>query len=634
MAKRRIELLSPARDLVCGLEAIRHGADAVYIGGPAFGARAAAANSVEDIKQLCDFAHLFNAKVYVTLNTLLYDDELQAAEQTVSDLYNVGVDALIVQDLALLKLHLPPIALHASTQMDNRTVEKARFLAEAGFEQIVLARELSLREINEIHRAVSVPLEAFVHGALCVSYSGRCYASQYCFGRSANRGRCAQFCRLPFDLIEGKADGGERTVLRNKHLLSLHDMNRSDDLEEMMDAGVSSFKIEGRLKDAGYVKNVTAYYRHCLDEILVRRSADYERSSAGTSTVSFRPVLAKSFNRGFTDYFLHGKRSVRMQNFFSPKSIGERIGEVAHTDRRTSVVTLHLLDGVELAAGDGLCYVVNGSNGSVLQGFRVNKVEGGRVFPSSRLPQAIPIGTTVFRNTDYRFEQFLTKPTAKRTLWLDIELRETATGYALTMTDETGRTATHLAESPHEEGNTPQEERITSQLTRLGTTVFSPRHVNLSLRGNRFIPASQLAAWRRTCIEELTVPQHTAPSRLKENKNSLPPTHPLTAQPQEISKEAVRGIVATGVSNAAARAFYEAAGIGHIETAYELAPSKSTPLMTCKYCLRFALGACLRQREQAAKLKEPLALRLADGRRFALKFDCKNCQMLIYASND
>lgn len=633
MAKRRIELLSPARDLTCGIEAIRHGADAVYIGGPAFGARAAAANSVDDIRQLCDYAHLFKAKVYVTLNTILYDDELRAAEQTIQALYDAGVDALIVQDMALLKLNLPPIALHASTQMDNRTADKARSLEDAGFEQIVLARELSLEQIREIHCAVNVPLEAFVHGALCVSYSGRCYASQYCFGRSANRGRCAQFCRLPFDLIEDDADGKGRTVLHDKHLLSLCDMNRSDDLEAMMDAGVSSFKIEGRLKDVGYVKNVTAYYRQRLDAILARRSPDYERSSAGTSAVSFRPVLAKSFNRGFTDYFLHGQRSEKMQNFLTPKSVGESVGTVAHTDRRTSAVTLKLTDGVQLSAGDGLCYVVNSGSGSALQGFRVNKVEGGRVFPSNRLPGAIPVGTPIFRNTDYRFEQLLTKPTATRTLGLDIEFGETPDGYRLTMTDETGRRATHLVTATHEEGKTPQAERITSQLTRLGDTIFSPRHVTLSLSGNRFIPASQLATWRRECVDKLIhsfSPQSETFPPSSEREEEHLRTNGKTTSP---ILDKGWGGDAVNVSNSAARAFYEAVGAERIETAYELEPSSATPLMTCKYCLRFALGACLRQRGQATKLKEPLTLRLADGRRFALKFDCKNCQMLVYASN-
>ena len=300
---RSIELLSPAKNLTCGIEAIRHGADAVYIGGPAFGARQAAGNSIEDISELCQYAHIFNVKVYVALNTILYEDELEEAQEVAYALYKVGVDALIVQDAALLELDLPPIALHASTQMDNRTPEKACRLEVEGFSQIVLARELSLQEISEIHHATSLPLEAFVHGALCVSYSGRCYASQYCFGRSANRGNCAQFCRLAFDLVDEEGT----IIVQGKHLLSLRDMNRSASLEAMMDAGISSFKIEGRLKDIDYVKNVTAFYRREIDRILTRRSEDFFRSSWGTTVVKgFIPKLERSFNRGFTDYFLLG----------------------------------------------------------------------------------------------------------------------------------------------------------------------------------------------------------------------------------------------------------------------------------------------------------------------------------------
>ena len=300
----KIELLAPAKNIECGIEAIRHGADAVYIGAPKYGARAAAGNTVEDLRRLAEYAHQFGARVYVTLNTIIYDDELDEVEQLVWELYRIGIDALIVQDMALLTMKLPPIELHASTQTDNRTPEKVKFLHENGFSQVVLARELSLDEIAAIHRVTPVPLEAFVHGALCVSYSGQCYASQACFGRSANRGECAQFCRLPFDLVD--ADG--RVIVKNRHLLSLKDMNRSAHLEAMMDAGVRSFKIEGRLKDVTYVKNVTACYRQAIDAILARRP-EYERASLGVSTYTFEPQLDKSFNRGFTDYFITGQRS-------------------------------------------------------------------------------------------------------------------------------------------------------------------------------------------------------------------------------------------------------------------------------------------------------------------------------------
>ena len=318
---RKIELLAPAKNLVCGIEAVNHGADAVYIGAPKFGARAAATNSLEDIRRLTEYAHLYCVRVYVTVNTILRDEELVETERMIGELYRIGVDALIVQDMGITRLNIPPIPLHASTQMDNRTVGKVRFLAEAGFRQVVLARELSLDEIASIHQACpDVPLEVFVHGALCVSYSGQCYVSQACFGRSANRGECAQFCRLPFSLVD--ADG--KTIVRDKHLLSLKDMNQSDLLEQLLDAGATSLKIEGRLKDVGYVKNVTAAYRQKLDAIFARRR-EYVRASSGISRFHFRPQLNKSFNRGFTHYFLEG-RTEDIGSPDSPKSLGEEMG--------------------------------------------------------------------------------------------------------------------------------------------------------------------------------------------------------------------------------------------------------------------------------------------------------------------
>ncbi|MBQ5380774.1 MAG: U32 family peptidase, partial [Paraprevotella sp.] len=318
--QRPIELLAPARNLECGMAAVDHGADAVYIGAAKYGARAAAGNSVEDIARLVAYAHTYHVKVYVTINTILKDEELSDTEKMVWELYRCGVDALIVQDMAMLRLHLPPIPLHASTQMDNRSADKVKFLQQNGFSQVVLARELSLQEIKDIHEQCDIPLEVFVHGALCVSYSGQCYVSQHCFGRSANRGECAQFCRLKFDLQD--SDG--RVVERGKHLLSLKDMNRSEDLERLLDAGVSSLKIEGRLKDVAYVKNVTAYYRKRLDEIFVKRN-EYRKASSGHVTLKFIPQLEKSFNRGFTRYFLDG-RTADIFSFNTPKSLGEEVG--------------------------------------------------------------------------------------------------------------------------------------------------------------------------------------------------------------------------------------------------------------------------------------------------------------------
>lgn len=376
--QRKIELLAPAKNLECGIEAVNHGADAVYIGAPKFGARAAAVNSLEDIAALVAYAHLYNVRIYVTVNTILREEELAETEKMIWELYRAGVDALIVQDMGITRLNLPPIPLHASTQMDNRTPEKVRFLADAGFRQVVLARELSLQEIRRIHDACpEVPLEVFVHGALCVSYSGQCYVSQACFGRSANRGECAQFCRLPFSLED--ADG--KTIIRNKHLLSLKDLNQSEVLEALLDAGATSLKIEGRLKDVSYVKNVTAAYRQKLDAIFARRK-EYARASSGTCTFDFKPQLNKSFSRGFTHYFLQG-REQEITSFDTPKSLGEEMGTMK--EQRGNYLTVA---GVKpFHNGDGVCFLDEQGR---LQGFRINRVDGNKLYPAGEVPRIKP----------------------------------------------------------------------------------------------------------------------------------------------------------------------------------------------------------------------------------------------------
>ena len=375
--QRKIELLAPARNLECGIEAINHGADAVYIGAPKFGARAAAVNSLEDIAALVEYAHLYNVRIYVTVNTILKEEELKETEEMIRELYRIGVDALIVQDMAIAKLELPPIPLHASTQMDNRTVDKVKFLRDAGFRQVVLARELSLREIGKIHEACpDIPLEVFVHGALCVSYSGQCYVSQACFGRSANRGECAQFCRLPFSLVD--AEG--KMIAKDKHLLSLKDLNQSEELEALLDAGASSLKIEGRLKDVSYVKNVTAAYRQKLDAIFARRK-EYTRASSGKCRFDFKPQLDKSFSLGFTRYFLHG-RSKDIFSFDTPKSLGEEMGTMKES--RGNYLTVA---GVKsFSNGDGVCYLDEQGR---LQGFRINRVDGNKLYPQE-MPRIKP----------------------------------------------------------------------------------------------------------------------------------------------------------------------------------------------------------------------------------------------------
>ena len=377
MKQRKIELLAPAKNVECGIEAINHGADAVYIGAPRFSARAAAGNSLEDIQQLVEYAHLYNVRIYVALNTILKEDELEETEKLIHDLYRIGVDALIVQDMAITQLNLPPIPLHASTQTDNRSVEKVKFMSDAGFTQVVLARELSLQEIARIHQACpDTALEVFVHGALCVSYSGQCYVSQACFGRSANRGECAQFCRLPFDLVD--SDG--KTIAKEKHLLSLKDMNQSDELEALIDAGASSLKIEGRLKDVTYVKNVTAAYRQKIDAILKRRP-EYVRASSGESRFEFTPQLDKSFSRGFSNYYLHGRERQDITSFDTPKSLGEEMGRMKEI-RGNYIVVAGLKS---FNNGDGVCYI---DEQGKLKGFRINRVDGNKIF-SQEMPRKI-----------------------------------------------------------------------------------------------------------------------------------------------------------------------------------------------------------------------------------------------------
>lgn len=614
--RTRIELLSPARNPECGMEAIRHGADAVYIGGPAFGARAAAGNSIDDIAELCHFAHIYGAKVYVTLNTLLTDAELPEAERIIHDLYAVGVDALIVQDMGILRLHLPPIALHASTQTELSTPEKARFLEQAGFTQLVLARELSLDEIKCIRRSTTVPLEAFVHGALCVSYSGHCYASQFCFGRSANRGECAQFCRLAFDLVD--ADG--KVLAHDKHLLSLRDMNRSHSLEEMMDAGICSFKIEGRLKDVSYVKNVTAYYRQRIDEVLARRPEQYVRASHGETQLSFCPAPEKSFNRGFTDYFLHG-RTNDIHCFDTPKAIGEYVGRVARVGRHDFDITESYST---FAGGDGLCFI--DTNGK-LQGFRINRAEGHTLYPSE-MPR-LTRGLRLYRNTDHHFEKILARPSATRRLRASFLLSDTPWGYALTLRDESGLHVTLGFDHEKQPARTAQHDNICRQLTRMGDTPFAvdADSVEIFLRslpdGNKehFIPASVLAEWRRQCADRLLAVHrinYRREMRGYEQREALFPRTKLTYM--------------DNVANVRAKDFYTAHGASDIAPAFELqTPAAGSVLMRCRHCLRFALGHCSKQQRQPLPWREPLSLRLPDGRSFPLRFDCKHCIMEVHS---
>ena len=619
MKQRKIELLAPAKNLECGIEAVNHGADAVYIGAPKFGARAAAVNSLEDIAALVAYAHLYNVRIYVTVNTILKEEELAETEKMIWELYRIGVDALIVQDMGITRLNLPPIPLHGSTQMDNRTPEKVRFLADAGFRQVVLARELSLQEIRRIHEACSeTPLEVFVHGALCVSYSGQCYVSQACFGRSANRGECAQFCRLPFSLVD--ADG--KTIVRDKHLLSLKDLNQSEVLEDLLDAGASSLKIEGRLKDVSYVKNVTAPYRSKLDAIFARRK-EYVRASSGTCRFDFTPRLDKSFSRGFTHYFLQG-RDREISSFDTPKSLGEEMGTMK--EQRGNYLTVA---GVKpFHNGDGVCFLDEQGR---LQGFRINRVDGNKLYPAGDVPRIKP-RTRLFRNFDQEFERILARKSAERKIGVGWELADTSSGFALTVADEDGNRITLSFPYPKELARTPQPENLRTQLGKLGNTPFevmplggtdSPSAttapaIAINLSQNWFIPASVIADWRRQAIDKLTAARRITYRRelhvWKPTRHRFPATS-LT--------------YLGNVMNTAARSFYQAHGVASVEPAYEKQAVPEAVLMFCKHCLRYSMGWCPTHQKGHSPYREPYYLVGTDGKRFRLTFDCKNCQMKV-----
>lgn len=606
-----LELLSPARNLECGKAAIDHGADAVYIGAERFGARAAAGNSVADIAQLCDYAHTFGAKVYVTVNTILYDNELEPTRQLLQRLDDAGVDAVLVQDMAVLSL-LPQnrhFALHASTQTDNRTAEKVAWLGSLGFSRVVLARELSIEEIADIHRRVpDVELEAFVHGALCVSYSGLCYASQHCFRRSANRGECAQFCRLAFSLED--ADGN--IIDRDRHLLSLKDMNRLAHLQALADAGVVSFKIEGRLKDVSYVKNVTAAYNQQLTKLTQSNPKQYRRASLGHCSYTFTPNLHKTFNRGFTPFMLDGRKD-GIASPDTPKAMGELIGHVKELRGASFTVA----GTASFANGDGLCFF---DNRRQLQGFRVNRVEGNRLFPL-KMPQGLHPGTVLYRNVDTEFERQLSRPSSTRKISITERLDATAEGFRLTVSVPNGLSATAEVKADHQKAERDQRENIVRQLTKLGSTPYECHDVQLPDGFDYFIPSSVLAQLRRDAVELLSKKAPPTPRKggLEPQGHAQMPLYKGQGHQYNIA-------------NSVAQKFYEDHGLSHTTPAYELSrPAANTLLMQCRHCLRFAYGFCPKHGGSRPRWHEPLYLTLPDARRFRLDFDCQHCQMNVYS---
>ncbi|MEB8255272.1 U32 family peptidase [Enterobacter asburiae] len=616
LQSHHLELLSPARDAAIAREAILHGADAVYIGGPGFGARHNASNSLSDIAELVPFAHRFGAKVFVTLNTILHDDELEPAQRLITDLYQVGVDALIVQDMGVLELDIPPIELHASTQCDIRTVEKAKFLSDVGFSQIVLARELNLNQIRDIHQATDATIEFFIHGALCVAYSGQCNISHAQTGRSANRGDCSQACRLPYTL---KDDRG-RVVAFEKHLLSMKDNDQTANLGALIDAGVRSFKIEGRYKDMSYVKNITAHYRQMLDAIIEDRG-NLGRASAGRTEHFFIPSTDKTFHRGSTDYFVNARKG-DIGAFDSPKFIGLPVGEVL------KVAKDHLdVEVTEpLANGDGLNVMIKRE----VVGFRANTVEKTgenryRVWPNEMpadLYKARP-NAALNRNLDHNWQQALLKTSSERRIAVDIELGGWEEQLILTMTCEDGISVTHTLDGLFEVANNAEKalNSLKDGVAKLGQTIYYARAIDVNLPDALFVPNSLLNQFRRETAEMLDAARLTQYPRASRKAEAVPaPVYPET----HLSFLA-------NVYNHKAREFYHRHGVQLIDAAYEAHEEKGdVPVMITKHCLRFAFNLCPKQAKGNIKSWKATPMQLVNGDEvLTLKFDCRPCEMHV-----
>jgi putative protease len=619
----QLELLSPAKTAEIGREAILHGADAVYIGGPAFGARHNASNTLEDIASLVEFAHRYRARIFVTMNTIMHDAELDTARKQIWQLYDAGVDALIIQDMGLLELDLPPIQLHASTQCDIRTAEKAKFLGQVGFSQLVLARELTIEQIRHIRTQVETPLEYFIHGALCVAFSGQCYISHADNGRSANRGDCSQACRLPYTL----SDGQGRVVAYEKHLLSMKDNDQSRNLEALIDAGIRSFKIEGRYKDMGYVKNITAHYRLLLDEILERRP-ELAPASSGRTRVMFTPDVDKNFHRGHTDYFAQGRQET-IGAFDTPKYVGVELGTVT----RIGGDNFDLLATEAMANGDGLNYMHKRETVGI-QANTVQKLgedaEGQRwrVFPNEPL-SALPglkAGTVIHRNRDHQWEAALGKKSSERKVRLDLLLSETAGGLRMALRDEDGiesATSAPLELQPARDA-AQAESALRTSLGKLGNTMFEAGEIRLELSQPWFVAASAINALRRDAIcahEAARLASWQRPERAR-------PAEPAPAYPEtQLSYLA-------NVYNEKARAFYHKHGVQLIAAAYEAhQEAGEVSLMITKHCLRFSFNLCPKQAKgvqgvQGQVKAEPMTL-VSGDERYTLKFDCKPCEMHV-----
>jgi putative protease len=633
LAPHQLELLAPARDADIGIEAVNHGADAIYIGGPGFGARASAGNSVQDIERLVRHAHRFGTRIFITLNTILRDDELEPARRMAWDVYHAGADALIVQDMGLLEIDLPPIQLHASTQSDIRTPEKARFLQDAGFSQLVLARELTLEQIREVGAALDPQrstMEFFVHGALCVAYSGQCFISHAHTGRSANRGDCSQACRLPYQVLDAQG----RFIAHDQHVLSMKDNNQSANLAALVDAGIRSFKIEGRYKDMGYVKNITAHYRRLLDELIEAREGSarpYARASSGRTRLFFTPDPNQNFNREFTDYFVNGRQD-DIGAFDSPKNPGQAMAWVTRVQGAEGWIELECDDpGTELHNGDGLCYF---DLHKELVGMAINRAERAgaaghwRVFPKDPIAgmRDLRKGTRINRNRDMSWVRQLEKKSSERRIGVWAELSETPEGFALTLTDEdghTGRAALPQAREPARDA-ARQEAQLREQLARFGATDFEPLDIRLALTGPWFLPASFLNQLRRDAVAALEAARVAAWQRPQRAQ----PVEPPTPYPEDTLS------YLANVLNEKARDFYARHGVKVIAAAYESHEEEGeVSLMITKHCVRWSMSLCPKQAKgvtgvQGTVRAEPL--QLVNGKeKLTLRFDCKPCEMHV-----
>jgi 23S rRNA 5-hydroxycytidine C2501 synthase len=607
--RKKVEILAPAKNLMQGMLAINAGADAVYIGAPNYGARSNATNPIEDIAELVQYAHLFKAQVFVVINTILYDNELDDCQKLIHELYNIGVDALIVQDMAIFEMDLPPIVLHASTQANNRDPEQVKFLHEAGMERIVLARELNLDQIKEIHETTDVELEFFVSGALCVSFSGNCYMSIAGGERSANRGSCAQNCRLPYELI----DGTGTTLIESSHLLSIKDLDLSDQLPNLIEAGITSFKIEGRLKDLVYVKNNVAYLRQKLDGFLATND-QYQKASSGRTIINFDPQMDRSFNRGYTDYFVN-QRTQKIGSWESPKSQGQYIGKVTnYTDKGYFIENADQLNN-----GDGL-YFIN-ENGEA-DGLQINVVLNDLVIPNTY--KSIPVGTDIYRNSDAAFNRLVEREDATiRKIDVNMSLNETTEGFELTIVDEDGHTCSASVAVEKEVSNKGEQvlEDIKKNLSKTGNTPFIVDEIVLNLTDNWFLASSKVNEMRREALDKLITVRIDEYVRLE--RQIVKTDHPFPVQQLDFTYN---------VSNRLSRQFYKRHGVIEIEKAFELQwdPGKSR-VMTTKYCVKYELGKCPKfQRESMGeKVVEPLTLKHGENE-YKLKFNCKPCEMEIW----